>query len=147
MRSAIVSAKVGIDCIGSLMVRTCCIPSSPYHLRSLIRPGTGRNFSTNRLRYSCTDLTFGISGALQFWTNAVGNKAGNIQMWTIPGSWNMMTTLSADTWTSRWLLCHVTWINADWNYRFRCLPHHRVWRLRSWRECFREISLKPTDAT
>jgi hypothetical protein len=30
----------------------------------------------------------------------VGNKDKNMRMWTIPGSWNMMTTLSADTWTS-----------------------------------------------
>ena len=64
-------------------------------------------------------------------------------MWTIPGSWNMMTTLSADTWTSGWLLCHVAWINANYKYHFRCLPRHREWRLRSWRECFREMSTKP----
>jgi hypothetical protein len=36
-----VSAKVGMACLGSLMVRTCCIPESPYQVRSLIRPAGG----------------------------------------------------------------------------------------------------------
>ena len=38
MRRATVSAKVGMDCLGSLMVRRCSMPSSPYQLRSLMNP-------------------------------------------------------------------------------------------------------------
>ncbi len=38
MRRVTVSAKVGMDCFGSLMVRRCSMPSSPYQLRSLMNP-------------------------------------------------------------------------------------------------------------
>lgn len=49
-----VSAKVGMACLGSLMVRTCCIPESPYQVRSLIRPAGGT---------SDLDLLWIIAGA------------------------------------------------------------------------------------
>lgn len=38
MSSVTVSANVGIDCRGSLTVRTCSIPFAPYHVLSLIIP-------------------------------------------------------------------------------------------------------------
>jgi len=36
--SLIVSSNVGIDCLGSWVVRTCSIPPSPYQYFSLISP-------------------------------------------------------------------------------------------------------------
>ena len=38
MRSATVSANVGIDCLGSLLVLSCSMPSGPYQFCSLIFP-------------------------------------------------------------------------------------------------------------
>lgn len=44
-----VSANVGIACLGSFVVRTCSIPSGPYHFLFLIRPITShkRNAAVN----------------------------------------------------------------------------------------------------
>lgn len=40
MSSSIVSENVGMACFGSLTVRACSIPFSPYQLRSFIQPTT-----------------------------------------------------------------------------------------------------------
>lgn len=36
INNATVSTNVGMDCLGSFNVLTCCMPSSPYQVRSLI---------------------------------------------------------------------------------------------------------------
>jgi hypothetical protein len=41
MSNSIVSAKVGMGCLGSFLVLTCCIPSFPNQFRSLICPVDG----------------------------------------------------------------------------------------------------------
>jgi hypothetical protein len=150
MSKATVSANVGMLCLGSLMVRTCCIPWSPYHVLSLISPApTGRNFlsATQLIQVTiCLPLesvvrpraTIGKHTIEQGGTES--DKVGGI-----PGSWNMMTTSSDDTWTSRWGVTRGGDFIRHVKYRFRCPRRHLGWQPQSWQVCSRESATRPRD--
>ena len=63
----------------------------------------------------------------------------------IPGSWNMMTTSSDDTWTSRRGVTRGVDFIRHMKYRFRCPRHHLGWRPQSWQVCSRESGTRPGD--
>ena len=150
MRRATVSANVGMACLGSLLVRTCSIPSPPYQFLSLILPRAIVSHSPYQLPGSVSK-----SGYVTVPTESVvRDKSMQCQVEVcaairnvhdIPGSWNMITTSSRETCTSA-DECYGEPKPQNANaikYRSRCLLLHRGWRPRSLRECFQENEPKP----
>lgn len=75
--------------------------------------------------------------------NKVGQRA--TQWGGIPGSWNMMTTSSDDTWTSRRGVTRGVDFIRHMKYRFRCPRRHLGWRPQSWQVCSRGSGRRPGD--
>ena len=85
----------------------------------------------------------------------IGNSNREKEKIHSPGSWNMITTPSRETWTS---VCQTCWLQQGGSgtqrnravacelgdiYRSLCPRPHRAWRLRNWRVCSPGSGLKP----
>ena len=100
--SATVSANVGMGCLGAFLVRRCCIPSSPCQFRSRIKPGlhwslVKRGPMAREIPFESVVLS---RASFRARCHVLPKKVKKIIGCCSPGSWNITTTPSAETWTS-----------------------------------------------
>lgn len=133
-----------MDCLGSFLVRRCCIPSLPYQFRSRIKPGLHWSLVERVLMAQEVPFASVVLSRASFCArcNVLPKTVRKIVNAAHPDH----ETLLPHRPRRHGRLRHTLRVRSPRRvikYRSQCLQPHLVWRLQSWRACSRGTLQRP----